>query len=201
MLFLAQLAITPLFPINNISLTYIGVFKYIIEFLLFNKTSFDVVFSWASFIIVGAALALCCLSFIYLKKINFTKLVAIMIIFFAISSVSIYALNYYNAKNYWFNNVQMQMGYFFNNMDKSKDAVVLIDIRDCNGKISKESQSTLCENNISSIAGFFINNEIIVANPEESIGYDYVITRHKLPFSLIKEINNLYLYKKEEDMQ
>src|SRR3989344_1811190 len=103
MLFIAQLAITPLFPVNNLSLTHIGIFKYIVEFLLFNKTDFDVVFSWTSFIIIGIALALWCLSFIYLKKINFTKLATIMIIFFTVLSVSVYAINYYNTKTYWFN--------------------------------------------------------------------------------------------------
>lgn len=197
MLFVAQLAITPLFPVNNLSLTHIGVFKYIVEFLLFNKTDFSVVFSWTSFIIVGIALALWCLSFIYLKKISFTKLVTIMIIFFTILSFSVYAIDYYNAKTYWFNSDQMQIGYFFNSMEKNHKLTVMIDERDCNGKISKLDQKTLCENKISSVAGFFINENIVVGNPEKEDDYDYVITRHELNMDVVKAKNGLYLYKNE----
>jgi len=195
MLFIAQLAITPLFPVNNLSLTHIGIFKYIVEFLLFNKTDFDVVFSWTSFIIIGIALALWCLSFIYLKKINFTKLATIMIIFFTVLSVSVYAINYYNTKTYWFNGDQMQMGYFFNSMEKDHKLTVMIDERDCNGKISRLDQKTLCENKISSIVGFFINENIVVGDPEKEDDYDYVITRHELDMDIVKAKNGLYLYK------
>nr|MBI4156515.1 glycosyltransferase family 39 protein [Candidatus Woesearchaeota archaeon] len=48
LLFASQLILFPLFPINNLSLTFIGVSKYLLEFILFQKTSLDTIFSLTS---------------------------------------------------------------------------------------------------------------------------------------------------------
>ncbi len=196
LLYSTQLTIAPLLTPNNNSLTSLGALKYAIEFLLYNKTGFDVVFSWVTLLIIGVIFAVLCLMLMALKKIGLAKLAMLMMAFFALSSLLAYGITYYNANKYWFNNDQMQLGYFFNKYDKDNYSTVLIDERDCSGKIEKMGTGTLCENKISSIAGFFINDKIIVGNPEKTAGYDYAISRHKLGLSIVKDINGLYLYKK-----
>ena len=195
LLFGSQLAIAPLLPPNNISLTLIGILKYAIDFFLFNKTSLDFIFYWQTIAIIAVALFAVCLLFMVLKKLGLNKLVFVAMLFFVLTSISAYSITYYNAKTYWFNGDQMQVGYFLNTIDKERYSTVLIDSRDCTGKISRVDQSTLCENTISSISGFFINDEIIVKNPEEFKGFDYAITRHQLGLELIKDINGIHIYK------
>ena len=98
------------------------------------------------------------------------KFSTLAIALFLGTSLAAYGVTYYNAKTNWFNNEQMQMGYFFNEYDKDSYSTLLIDSRDCTGKITRAEQGTLCENDISSIAGFFINDDIIVGDPEQVYG-------------------------------
>lgn len=195
LLFSSQLAITFLLPPNNIPLASIGIYKYIIEFLLFSKTNLEVIFSWQILIMIGITFVLISLLFIYLKKFGLKTLALIAISFFILTNIASYGITKYNADNYWFRSSQMQIGYTLNKIDKDNYSTVLIDARDCIGKIERTNQSSLCENNMSSVAGFFINDNIIVGNPEEIKDYDYVITKHKLDLNLIKEIDGIRLYK------
>ncbi len=195
-----QLTLAPLFPINNHSLSFLGTFKYVLEFLLFKKTNFDVQFYWVSFIII--LLLLVSSVFILYKLRKNKKVVLFLTIFLLANSALAYSINYYNSSKYWYNGEQMQLGLWFNEYDKGK-SIVLFDER-YEGPILKNNQTMLYErlpSSFATISGFWMNNELRVGNVNDPIvleSVDYIITKHKLDMQLVKQTNNgIYLYKVE----
>src|SRR3989344_4751463 len=117
------LILHPLFPINNLSLTWVGILKYLFEFLFYNK--------------------------IYYSREFFTG------------------------------------------------SLVFFDEGGC-GQLTKEEQDGICGgvDNVRSIIGYWLNDNIIVDNTSRAQNYDYVISKNKLDLPLIKESDNgIYIYK------
>jgi hypothetical protein len=193
-----RLVFFPLFPVNNLSLTWMGTLKYLIDLIFYNKQSLDVTFSLASFIIFILLFIsiLTIIILMYSKRIiNIKNIFTFFIIFFLTVSLLNYGLTYYNSK-IWYEGEQMQLGLWLNDYDP-KISNILIDERDCTGKISKDDQSTLCEPSKSStIIGFWLNDNIIIRDITNLDNIDFVITKHETKLELVKETNNgIKIYK------
>ena len=200
LLFSSQLILFPLFPINNLSLTWIGVSKYIVEFLIFEKTSFETVFSSVS-LIIFAVLFLIAPFLIYLiyKRLDLKKIIYVFMAFFIATSLIGYATVYFNADKFWYDSDEMQLGLWFNDFDKGQSKV-LIDSK-YGGKITKAARENLyfgSKGRSFTIVGFFMNNKIKVGDESYFEEFDYFITKDKLESPAIKEINNLRIYNIRE---
>lgn len=191
-----QLIFFPLFPVNGLSVVWIGVAKYILEFLLFAKTSATQIFSWTSLVIFAFFFALLPLAvFILQKRKNITleKIVALTAGFFIILNIMNYGLTYYNAKEGWYEKDQNQLGVWINK--NVRDGTFVIDEQACSGKISKEDQGSLCNpNKETTIIGFWIRGPLIIGDVEEEAA-DYIISKQQMELPLIKKQGEIYLYR------
>ena len=192
----AQLIFFPLFPINGLSVVWIGVAKYILEFLLFAKTSATQVFSWTSLVVFTLLFSvLPPIVFILQKRKSITpeKIIALTAGFFIILNIMNYGLTYYNAKEGWYEKDQNQLGVWINkNLGQE---TFLIDERACTGKISKEDQGSLCnKNKETTIIGFWIRGPLIIGEVEEEAA-DYIISKQQMDLLLIKKQGEIYLYR------
>ena len=196
-----QLTLFPLFPLNNQSLTSIGLLKYIIEFLILRKTSFDIILNYYSIIIISVLFIsmLCLIYYMMIKnKMSIKKIIYLLLIFFILTSIVNLGITAYNSKTNWYDKEQMQLGIYFNSLNPNVNDVVLFDIRDCTGKITTEDQnSSLCNVDDSlTIAGFWMNSNIKIDSVNDLNGINYVISKHKLDLEILKSTKNgIYLYK------
>lgn len=192
LLITSQIVFFKLFPFNNMSLVLLGITSSIVQNIFTNQMLITIIFT---------ILFISILLFIYYlykkDKINFKNLALITILFFLISGITNYGLIGYNANKYWYENNQMQISMWFNKYDQGK-STVLIDDRD-ESRILKIDQKGLYErnqlNNTVTKIGFFMNNKILIGNVNNLDGIDYIISKHKLNLEIIKNINNIYIYK------
>lgn len=190
----AQLTIAPLFPFNNQTLTWLGLFQYAIEFFLFKKTTYEPTFFWASFLILAAVLAL--IPLILYKFRRSKKIILLLFIFFLANSMLAYSITYWNSKVNWQDNEQVQLGLWFNKFDKGKSSI-LFDEQGCTSHILKNNPETICEPEKSStVAGFWMNNDLRIGNLSEIKKFDYVVSKQKLDLEIVRKTENeIYLYK------
>ena len=187
----------PLFPVNNVSLTWLGVLNSFIG-VLSGKGLEETSFSLINYVILTVFLSLVLLAIAFLhynKRLNLKKILPFMFIFFFISSLGVFAVNYYDSEKYWHKGDLMKAGLWLNNYD-SGDYKVLIDER-YEGKIWKKDQSSLYEGNGNksvTVIGFWINNEIRIGNVEESEDFKYVITKDELDLRLVHEEGDIKIY-------
>ena len=184
LIFSTNLLTIALFPINNMSLTYLGVINAILENLL-PTSLILIIFGFIFFLLPFIA------DKIY-QKMNFEKIITLAIIFFIILGGLNYLVIGFNSYTYWYKGDQMQLGIWFNNYNPEK-STVLFDIRDTGEKIWKENQNVLCDPN-ACIMGFWINDNILIGNPDE-IKADYIISKHKLSHPIVKEQGGIYIYE------
>ncbi|MBI2107149.1 glycosyltransferase family 39 protein [Candidatus Woesearchaeota archaeon] len=188
----------PLFPVNNVSLTWLGILNSIIGFL-FGKGLEETSFSLINYIILTAFLSLVLLAIAFLhynKRLNLKKILPFMFIFFFVSGLGVFAINYYDSSKYWYNGDLMQAGLWLNNYD-SGNYKVLIDER-YEGKIWKKDQSSLYEgegNNSVTVIGFWINNEIRIGNVENPDGFKYIISKDSLDLNLVHAQGEIKIYE------
>jgi len=179
---------------NNSSLTFLGILQYGIEFIIYNKTSYEPIFHWGSFLIILGILAI--IPFI-LIKIKRKHIISLVIIFLVLNTSLAYTVHTWNVNSYWLDNNQTELGKWIND-NIEQDQVILIDTRDCE-KISKYNlNEMLCSksNLKSSYIGLWINNPIIIGDPSIEKNADYVITTRAIDkLKLIKKIGNFSLYK------
>lgn len=198
LLFSIRLVFFPLFPLNNMSLAWVGTLKYFIDLVFYGRQSTEIIFSMASFVIFTILFLLIPIIIIILHKKDMLKINNVMrffIIFFFCVSLLNYGLTYYNS-NIWYNGEQMQLGLWLNNYDPNISNI-LIDERDCTGKIFKDDQSTLCEPSKSAtIMGFWLNDNLRIGDISNLNNVDFVITKHNMDLKLVKEsANGIKIYK------
>ena len=193
--FSAQLTIAPLFPLNNLSLSYLGAFKYLLEFLLFGKASFDAAFSWQSFLIIAAALAAIPIIFFALhKRLKFSSLfIAALIFFLAVNALN-YAIAYERAAEFS-ENEQMQLGRWL--AENGNESVpVFFDSRDSGVLIKTNAiMQKAKEGHFVTITGFWLKNKIGAWDGAELPENVYIISRQALEANILKDFNGLRLYK------
>lgn len=198
LLFSSQISLFPLFPVNNLSLSHFGVLNYVIEFLFYHKTSFEMVFYWGSLIamaVIFAALPFVVFGLYKKDLLKLNKVIPFFIVLFLGVSILCYAITYYNSDKFWYKGEQMQLGLWMNSYDRN--ANILFDKNDCVKKITKTDQEGICESwGLVTISGFWMNDNIKIGSVTDLEGIDYVVSRHKLTLESIKRSESgIYIYK------
>tara|TARA_Y100000034_G_scaffold134260_1_gene202175 strand:- start:93 stop:1769 length:1677 start_codon:yes stop_codon:yes gene_type:complete len=185
--FSSILTIFPLFPSNNLSLTWLGVLKYAIDSLLYKQVIFESL-TISSLVIFAIILGLIpYLLYLLIRKINFNKFLVLLGIFFLFTSLLAYGATYYNSSKFWYEGEQMQLGLEFNKYDIEKN--ILIDERDCGTKLTKTDQSSLCTKWFT-IIGFWLNDNLLIGDVNQSGKTDYIITKHNLELNKVMETDS-----------
>jgi len=187
-----------LFPVNNMSVLWLGLFVSSLQFLFFGtlETTF---FSWLLLVFIAFFLFSLPFFFLYLSRkkwFTFKNIILSFTVFFLLLSLLNYGITFYNANTYWEPGAQNQVGKWLNSYDKDTDKIVLYDERDCVVRILKEDQRGICEpSHSATIGGFWINKEIIMGNVSHLDGVDYVMSMHELPLEKIYSLERIYVYK------
>lgn len=176
--FSSQLIFFPLFPVNNLSLTWLGIISHL---------------SKSIFIITIFLFSLPYTLYLIYKRVNKNTILNFFLFFFLILNITNYTINYVDAKTYWYDGEQMQLGLWIND-NLPRYTTVIFDERDCVKSISK-TQQDLCSRPFIPM-GFWMNNDIIIGNVLNPIEEgDYVISKHKLDYQIVKTSNNINIYK------
>jgi len=196
----SQLMFFPIFPINNISLSLLGATRYLLEVLLLGKTSPQTGFTLLPALITGAvALLFSIVVLKTIKRLSQKRIMHAAIAFFMIVNILAVSMIAVNAKNYWGKSEQMQLGKFLENKERGK-VTVLID-KNAEGKITKTEQDNLYfgwSGRSFTIVGFWLNQDIVIEDPDENTDAKYMITTRDLPFEKIKETSNgIKLYERK----
>ena len=196
----SQLAIANLFLVNNLSLSHIGALKYILDFLVYSKTSFEPAFFWGSFIILLIIFSLIPLAIASLiTKISFSSVLKFLAILFIALAIINFSTIYYYSSNYWGNNEQTQLGKFIagQNLEPS---TILYD-QDYEGKLGWQNQGSLYErflhdNTFATAMGFWLNHDLVIGDVNNPGDADYIITKKELPYKKLKATShNIKLYQ------
>ena len=183
MLFTSQLIFFQLFPVNNMSLLWLGAISYTTKALTSNLFSLTAIALIA--LMSGVAI-----SKFLLERFKPNKLVVILIIAFLVLSAVNVAVISINSTN-WRNSNGSQIGLW---ADENLSGIFLIDEKYCN-EFDFRQQGTLCsKNNKVSLIGFWIKDEIRIGDPNE-IPVNYIITRDILTLEKIYELDGTFIYK------
>ena len=197
LLFSSQIIFMSLFPVNNISLTHLGILNFIIGYIFANIKTFTPQFNMISLLIFSALFFILPFIIIYVvKKIKMHKLMIFLMIFLLLISITNLAVTYFESDRSWYNSEQTKLGLFFNKYDKNKISLVLFD-QDYIGNLSKTEQDALISNTkFLTIAGFWMNDDIIVRDVDDVDDVDYVITKKELKYKKIYQTDNgIFLYE------
>lgn len=164
-----------LFPVNNMSISYVGALNFLIK----NNT------------IVMILLILLPFTFLFFYKLRFKQILSVFLIFLISLSLLNYGLTYYNSYNRWYKLDQMQLGLWFNSYDKEK-STILFDEREqtlAGVQDLPRKQPTLR-------AAFWMNNEIRLGKVENvSPEIDYIVSAQKLDLPIVNSKGKISIYK------
>lgn len=188
--FSAQFVITSnLFPLNNQSVTYLGILNYGLEYLTSSLGSFLIIL-----------ILLITIPWILLLRINKRILINLICLLLILNSIFAYSIVVWNS-NRWSNIEHAKIGKWFDEYDKGQSKI-LFDERD-EGKLLREKQEGIYErfdkeqdpDKIISYISLWIKDEIIIGNVSNLKNYDYVFSTHKLNLELIKDFDGIKIYK------
>ena len=200
MVFTTSIILSPLVPFNNISLTFFGAIRYVIDLIFYSKVSFEFGTTLASFLILALIFILLPLiNYYILKKFNYRKFISLLLAFVIISSLISIGVVYYAAKTSWYyNSEQRQLALYLNKIDP-KRSIVLIDERD-EGDLGGETYDPKAlyvgaEKSKYTILGYWLNDELIIGDINK-IKVGYIISTYELNLEKIYSTKNgIYLYK------
>ena len=191
------LTLHSLFPLNNMSLTWAGVLKYIFEFFFYDKIDYSIRLFTGSIIFFIALFLLLFILLLFLEKtFSLKKLLPYFFIFLILLNLLNYSVDYYDSKVNWYDQEQMQLGLWLNNYDSGKISNVLFDEESC-GQLTKAEQEKICggAGNARTVIGYWLNDNIFVGDVSKAQEYDYVISKNELDLPLIKKSGNgIYIY-------
>ena len=193
----SQLTLTPLFPINNLSLTHVGITKTIINYIMKIplETIFNpVVYSIMLIIFIG-------LPFLVLltNKLNFKKIISIILAVNILILILNFSIVVYKTET-WKNNEQLNLGLWFNE-NNIKNSNVLFDIRDEGDSLTEKKalfnkiKEKQYKTQHLTLIGFFMDNNLFFDDINKTENINYIISTHKLNFPLIKQTENINVYK------
>jgi hypothetical protein len=192
------LTLHSLFPINNLSLSWIGVLKYLFEFVFYKKIDYSIELFTGSLVFFSIFFVFLFFVFLFLeKRFSLNKLIPYFFIFFILLNLLNYGIIYYDSKTNWYDEEQMQLGLWLNEYDSDNISNILFDERNC-GELDKDKREAICggTNNGRTIIGYWLNDNIFIGDTSDAQNYDYVISENKLGLPLIKESNNgIYIYE------
>lgn len=190
----AQLILFKLWPANNMSISWLGVLKYgLNKFLGLPGTANDA--QW-SYLVMFTALITMLFASIYLlytrgaltqKRIIYTTTTLFLLL--SIMNITITATH---ARDEWYNDEQMQLGLWINK-NLNEKATFLFDSHACSDRDLRTG--SLCHpEHHTTLAGFWINNKLIVGDAEKESA-DYIISRRTLDLPILKQTESgIYLY-------
>jgi len=192
------LTLHSLFPLNNMSLTWAGVLKYIFEFFFYDKIDYSIrLFTGSIIFFIALFLLLFVLLLSLEKTFSLKKLLPYFFIFLILLNLLNYSVNYYDSKVNWYDQEQMQLSLWLNNYDSNKISNVLFDEESC-GQLTKAEQEKICggAGNARTVIGYWLNDNIFVGDVSKAQEYDYVISKNELDLPLIKESpSGIYIYE------
>lgn len=174
----------PLFPFNNVSLTFVGLLKYIFEYLVYNQKTFDTIYHFGSVLFFAIVFFLIPISFTFFK-LNTKKIFYIFFTFFMLINLSVFAVENVNS-DIWYNSDQMQLGLWVNEYDRDKVSKILFD-EDYLGKATKTEQDEFLGGRAYTIAGFWMNDNIKYGNISNLEDYDFIVTKKDMGLPLLIE--------------
>lgn len=181
----SQLLYFKLVPINNTTLTLLGVIN--LSLLKTLNQTYSIILTT---LLILATTTL--IYFLYKKsKIKPLKLIVSILI---ITNLLAYSAIIYNSKTNWENHPQIELSKWISkNIDKKSRILIDEDYCDFFDKTKKE---VLCTKGKSTtLTALWILNPVNINSIDNEA--DYIITRKKLNLELIKETSNgIYLYKK-----
>ncbi len=184
LIFSSTLTTISLFPVNNMSLTHLGVLIFLLKSLMQTKlllVLFGIIFGVLPFI------------FVLIRNLDHEKLIKLSIVFFILLGLLNYSVISFNSFNSWYKQDQMQLGLWFNDFDNGK-SVVLFDKNSIGDKIKRSDESILCDAHVCPM-GFWMNNELIFGEPNDKIEADYIISKQNLDLPIVKEVNGIFIYR------
>ena len=200
LLFSSQIIFMSLFPVNNISLTYLGIFNYIINLVFLHIESSTPQFNILTLIIFSILFFILPFIILNLTRIKIKKLMSLIMIFFFLASLVSIATVYFESNRSWYNSEQTRLGLFFNEHNKDKSSKVLFDEDNC-GKISKDKQDDICsDTRFYTISGFWMNSNIRIGNTRNIEGIGYIVSKKELGYEKIYDTKKgIFLYKLTRD--
>lgn len=181
----SQLLYFQLLPVNNISLTILGLANTILSKVLPKQITLAII--TALLIVITFVL------YTLTKNNKLNKVIPITALILILTSLAANSAITYNSKTYWQNHPQIELSRWMNN-NIPEDAKILIDEDYC-GNFNKLNQDVLCTKGKSTaLTALWILNPVDINNINNKA--DYIITRKNLDMELIKKTeNNIYLYK------
>ncbi len=178
-----------LFPVNNISLSYVGFVNLGIKYLTNNLR------------ILIMTIIFCLLPFylLLIKYLNFKRLFYLVGLFFVMINIIGFSMVYYNSNYRWNTLDQMQLGLWFNDNIGSTNSKILLDKEyDFSISIYEKDMSDSLEMVDRSIRVmlFWMSNHAEIDSLDKAENYDYIVTKKDLNYELVKQIGDFKLYKK-----
>jgi len=207
MLITTSIILSPLVPLNNISLTFFGIIRYLIEIILYSNVSFEFGSKLLPFLILSLIFILIpIITYYLLKKVSYKKFMSILLIILILSAFSSLFVVYYAAKTSWYyNSEQRELALYLNKIDPQR-SLVLIDERDNGdlvdagkndpspGKNEKALYGGPRENPYT-ILGYWLNDELVIGDIKNT-NAKYIISTYDLDLNKIyKTKNGIYIYK------
>lgn len=183
-----------LFPFNNLSLTYIGAMKYIFEYFVYNKSTFEAVYHFGTVLFFGILFFVTPI-LLARFKVNLKKLFYIFLVLFSMINLGILGISYVNSQ-VWYDSDQMQIGLWINEHDGNRVSKILFD-QDYIGKATKSEQQEYLGDGYT-IAGFWMNDEIRFDDISNLNEYDFAITKKELDEDTLIQRGDWKLYSVNE---
>ncbi len=170
------LTLSPLFPINNISLTWLGVLEKVLPLVA-----------------IGALLATTMyIAIKYADAIPKNTVIALSATLFLLTSLGAVAIIDYNATTSWINHDHNLMGKYIN---ENIQGTILLD-NTFEGQITKNTQEPLYQNQGDSfvtLIGFWTTNKFVTKGQ-----HDYLLTKQEKNLELTHQQGKLRLYAVEQ---
>lgn len=189
MLFTSQIIYFTLLPINNISLSHLGLLEYLLSSMVTNNYILLLIFA-VLFLIVTF------LMFKFYEKVNLKRVLIYIFAFFILLNILSYSLNYYNANTFWYKSSHMQLGLWFNKYDPGISNVLIDEVDKC--PLFKLKQDCLYERygtDIATIFGFWLNDNIEIGHVSKRKGVDYIFSKQILNLRVVREYGKIFVYK------
>ena len=196
----SQLTLTPLFPINNLSLTHLGIIKTAINFIIkvpleseFNPIVYSImliIFTTLPFLVF------------FTNKLDLKKIISIVLVLNIVVLILNFGIDIYKTE-VWKNNEQLNLGLWFNE-NGIKNFNVLFDIRNEGNHLTdkkalfKELKEKQYKAQHLALIGFWMNDNLFFNNINKTEDIDYIISTYKLNFPIVKKTENINVYKIEK---